>query len=339
MQVLNDISLKNYNTLAINSIAREFVIIESADDLKELYDRGFFRNHFPKILGEGSNILIKDAIVESPILKINSKGITWEDIGDEVYVTAQAGENWHNFLEFCLDKGFHGLENLALIPGTVGAAPIQNIGAYGAEQSECFHSLEAFSIQTGEFLIFDYEKSHFDYRNSVFKQEQGNSIITSVTYRLSKSFHPTIKYADLVKTFENIEHNLIKPQELFNAVCSIRREKLPYPDQIPNAGSFFKNPEISTQHYQNLLKKFPDLNGFRTSKGIKLHAGRLIDLAGLKGFRNPQNPDAAVSDKHALVLVNYGNSSGEEIYELSEIIRKKVRELFEIDMEREVNFL
>ncbi len=339
MQVFKNISLKDYNTLAIDSIAREFFIIEAADELRELHNSGFFRDSYVKILGEGSNILIKDAIVESPILKISNKGITWKEIHGEVFVTAQAGENWHNFLEFCLDKGFHGLENLALIPGTVGAAPIQNIGAYGVEQSECFNSLEAFSLETGEFQIYDFEHCHFGYRDSFFKKYMGKFIITSVTYRLNTVFNPVIKYTDIVKTFENVESEAIMPRALFDTICSIRRNKLPYPDKLPNAGSFFKNPQISYRHYNNLLEKYPDLSGFQTSDGIKLHAGKLIDLVGLKGFRNPKNTDAAVSDKHALVLVNFGNSSGEDILELSEIIRSKVLAIFDIHLEREVNLL
>jgi len=337
MKIFRNISLKHYNTLAIGSIACELIILEKKEELIELGKQNFFNRNEFKVLGGGSNILVKDTIVVNPILKIDTKGIVHKDNGDTVLVTAQAGENWHSFLEFCLENGYYGLENLALIPGSVGAAPIQNIGAYGVEQSERFHSLEAFSVQTGEFFQFDFEQCKFGYRDSIFKQDKGKFIITSVTYRLNKTFTPVIKYHDLIKTFENTEPENINPRELFNAVCDIRTNKLPYPDQLPNAGSFFKNPEISLEHYEIISEKYPNLGGFQTPNGIKIHAGKLIDLAGLKGFRYPYNTDAAVSDRHALVLVNHGNAAGMDIFELSELIINKVKELFGIDLEREVN--
>ncbi|PKL85029.1 MAG: UDP-N-acetylenolpyruvoylglucosamine reductase [Ignavibacteriae bacterium HGW-Ignavibacteriae-1] len=333
-----NISLENLNTFAIDAIASSMLVIESESDLIDLYDSGFFEKSGFIVLGGGSNIVFVDDVVQSPILKIEIKGLEIEDSSDSRTITAGAGENWHEFLEFCIRNQSYGMENLALIPGTVGAAPIQNIGAYGVEQENCFLSLRAFDVKSGQFISFGNDACQFAYRDSFFKRHKNQYIITSVSYKLSKEFEPNISYKDLSDRFDGVALNKISPIELFDAICDIRRKKIPYPENTPNAGSFFKNPELNLEFYDLLKSNFPDIGGFVNGDKIKVHAGKLIDLAGLKGHRMT-NSNIGVSDKHALVLVNYGGGKGREIFELSEFIIDTVKSKFGIKLEREVNLV
>lgn len=333
-----NISLKPFNTFATDAIAKSMYIIESEVDLFTLHNQGFFEDSEFITLGGGSNIVFVDDVISKPILKIQIKGLMSEFGKNSTLLTIGAGESWHEFIEYCIKKNLFGLENLALIPGTVGAAPIQNIGAYGVEQEKCFKSLRAFDIKSGQIITFDKSACNFAYRDSYFKRHNGRYIITSVTYELSRKFVPIINYKDLNDYFSNRDLDDIQPEEVFNAICDIRKSKIPYPDEIPNAGSFFKNPEIGIDEFNNLLKLHPEIGGFTLGNKVKIHAGKLIDLAGFKGYRL-SNGEAGVSDKHALILVNYGNAKGADIFELSELIISKINEMFGIKLEREVNLV
>jgi UDP-N-acetylmuramate dehydrogenase len=333
-----NIALENFNTFAINAIAPSLLVIESESDLMELFENAFFEKSEFLILGGGSNVVFVDDIVKSPVLKIEIKGLKFEEFDSSKTVTAGAGENWHEFLEYCINNQAYGMENLALIPGTVGAAPIQNIGAYGVEQESCFESLRAFDVKSGKFITFAHDDCQFAYRDSFFKRNKNRYIITSVKYRLSQDFSPNISYKDLSDRFEGIQLNDITPIELFEAICDIRRRKIPYPENTPNAGSFFKNPEISLESYDLLKSEFPEIGGFINGDRVKIHAGKLIDLAGFKGYKMADS-GTGVSEKHALVLVNYGRAKGRDVFELSELIIESVNAKFGIKLEREVNLV
>lgn len=333
-----NISLESFNTFAINAIASTLLVIESESDLMDLYKSDFFESNEFIVLGGGSNVVFVDGNVKKHILKIEIKGLEFEDFADSKSIIAGAGENWHEFLENCIRYQAYGMENLALIPGTVGAAPIQNIGAYGVEQESCFESLRAFDVKYGQFTTFAHDDCQFAYRDSFFKRNKNRYIITSVKYQLSNEFSPNISYKDLSDRFAEVKFEDIKPTEMFEAICDIRRRKIPYPENTPNAGSFFKNPEICLESYELLKSNFPEIGGFINGDKVKIYAGQLIDLVGLKGYKMADS-GAGVSDKHALVLVNYGGAIGREVFELSELIIKSVHAKFGIKLEREVNLV
>jgi UDP-N-acetylmuramate dehydrogenase len=336
MTLKNNISLKPFNTFGIDVNASKFVSIDSLQNLKDILNT----NPVDLLtLGGGSNMLLtKD--VEALVLQINLKGISViSSFKNSVHVEVAAGENWHELVCWCLNKDFGGLENLSLIPGNVGTAPIQNIGAYGVELKDSFISCEAIHIHTKELRTFTKEECNFGYRNSIFKQElKGQYIITSVVFELSRYDHSLkTNYGAIEAELQNSAIETPTIQDVSKAVIAIRNSKLPDPKIIGNSGSFFKNPVISYSKFEVLQNQFPQIQHYKVSvDAIKIPAGWLIDTAGFKGktFGN-----FGVHSKQALVLVNYGGASGKDILNLSQQIQKAVKYIFDIDLETEVNIL
>lgn len=337
MQILNDISLKAYNTFGIEAKAKRFVSIDSVAELKNVYTS---ETNTPKfILGGGSNMLLtKD--VDALVIHINIKGKTIiSQTEDTVFVRANAGENWHEFVLWTLKHDFGGLENLSLIPGNVGTSPIQNIGAYGVELKDTFHTCEALNLDTLEIETFTNSDCKFDYRNSIFKQEaKGKYIILNVVFKLTSKNH--VLHTNYGAIAAQLEHMCISEptiQEVSKAVISIRQSKLPDPKKIGNSGSFFKNPIISKDAFLKLQNNFPKVPHYVISENeIKVPAGWLIETSGFKG---KTLGNYGVHKKQALVLVNYGDASGTDILELSKLIQKTVWRLFDINIEAEVNII
>lgn len=335
MKTHTDFSLKDYNTFGIDVKAARFVEVESLGELKDLLKQVYASELF--ILGGGSNMLLTKDIGKT-VAHINLKGIeTTAETEEEVVVKAFAGENWHQFVLYCIDKGFGGLENLSLIPGNVGTAPIQNIGAYGVEIKDTFESCTALDVQTLELKTFSREDCEFGYRESIFKNaEKGKYIITDVSFRLKKKVHELNTSYGSIDEFLK-EKGISSPgiKDVSDAVISIRQSKLPDPRELGNSGSFFKNPVVSKNKLEELQQEYPEMPFYVLDEdNVKIPAGWLIDKAGLKGYRKG---DAGVHKKQALVLVNYGNATGTEILELSGMIRQKIREQFGIEITPEVN--
>ena len=337
MQIQTNTSLRSFNTFGIDVRAYHYCSVSSIEDLKEVFTNLEDQSVF--ILGGGSNILLRSDISQ-PVIHINIKGIEVIQEGDdEVLVEVMAGENWHEFVLWCLKKNYGGLENLSLIPGNVGAAPIQNIGAYGVEMKDCFHSCEALKIDTLEQKIFLSNDCDFGYRESVFKGKfRGEYIITKVVFRLTSKNH-SIKsgYGAIADELDKkgIENPTIK--DISKAVIAIRSSKLPDPKDIGNSGSFFKNPVISKTHFESLRAQHPEVPGYPvTDSQIKVPAGWLIEKAGFKGKRFGAY---GVHEKQALVLVNYGNAHGDDIYKLAKLIQKTIHLIFGIDLVMEVNVI
>jgi UDP-N-acetylmuramate dehydrogenase len=334
--VVHNFSLKPYNTFAIEAKARYFATISSPDELNELTTRHSIITTF--ILGGGSNVLFtKD--YDGLVLKNEIKGIevVHEDM-EHIYVKAGAGENWHRFVLYCLSRNWAGVENLSLIPGCVGAAPIQNIGAYGVELDDVFWNLEAFHQHEKKVYTFTRSDCAFGYRDSIFKNRfKDQFVILNVTFQLRKKpiFHTS--YGAITEELEKMGVKELTIGAISQAVINIRTSKLPDPAVIPNAGSFFKNPVINQELFSKLNARFPAMPFYPQSNGsVKLAAGWLIESCGWKGYRKG---DAGCHARQALVLVNYGHASGKEIYELSEAILQSVKEKFGIVLEREVNIL
>ena len=337
MKTEKNISLKPYNTFGIDVKSDRFTEVHDVKSIRE-----FIQAHKDfHILGGGSNILLTHDL-KKPVLKISTKGITvLNELSDEqsVFVQVQAGENWHDFVCWCLKNNFGGLENLSLIPGNVGTSPMQNIGAYGVELKDVFHSLNAMEIASGTIQTFDKEACAFGYRDSFFKQEgKSRFVILDVTFRLTRKNHLLKMNYGAIKE-ELDKKGISNPgiKDVSEAVISIRKSKLPDPKEIGNSGSFFKNPVISTAHFEKLKPVYPDIPNFMVSRELtKVPAGWLIEQCGFKGKRFG---DAGVHKNQALVLVNYGKASGKEIYELAVNIQNTVQEKFGIALEMEVNIL
>lgn len=337
MKIEQNKSLKEYNTFGINAKASEFIKINSEEELVEILLVNKNKRIF--VLSGGSNMLLTQDL-KALVLHISIKGITSTiQTDNSVLVCANAGENWHDFVQFCIDNNYGGLENLSLIPGYVGSAPIQNIGAYGVELKDRLVSCEAIHIQTGEKKHFSKEDCNFGYRNSIFKNElKGIYIITKVTFKLTTKAHVlNTSYGAIENALEekNIKNPTIK--DVSEAVISIRKSKLPDPNEIGNSGSFFKNPVITSVAFDQLQKSYPNVPSYQIDKNnIKIPAGWLIEQSGFKGKRWG---DAGVHAKQALVLVNYNNATGQEILALSKKIQKTVQEKFNIILETEVNII
>jgi len=334
--VKNNVSLKPYNTFGIDIAATSFAEVNNVDELVKIQKNAKSKNQL-LILGGGSNILFtKD--FEGLVIKNNLKGISvLKETETEVWVKAASGEIWHSLVLYCVSKNYGGIENLSLIPGTVGAAPIQNIGAYGAELKDVFESLEALNLNELKIEEFDAEQCRFGYRDSVFKQEaKGQYFITNVTIRLQKFPELNTSYGAIqtILKQKGIEHPGIA--DISTAVCEIRNSKLPNPAVIGNAGSFFKNPEITKDQYSELKKTHPEIPGYPTENGIKVPAGWLIESCGWKGKRIGETGS---HKDQALVLVNYGNATGEEIKKLAAEIQKSVKDKFDISIQTEVNII
>lgn len=335
MQTFSDFSLKSHNSFGIDVKARNFIQVDDVNDLKEVLKNTYASELF--ILGGGSNMLLTGDI-EKTVVHIDLLGVEIvRENADEVFIKAMAGENWHQFVLFCLQNGFGGLENLSLIPGNVGSAPIQNIGAYGVEIKDTFYECTALNIQTLELRKFSREDCEFGYRDSVFKNsEKGKYIITDVTFRLKKKNHKlNTSYGSIDAYLE--EHEISEPgiKDVSNAVIAIRQSKLPDPKKLGNSGSFFKNPVVSKNQLEALQKEHPEIPFYEVNDlEVKIPAGWLIERTGLKGYREG---DAGVHEKQALVLVNYGKATGKEILELAEKIQKEVKTKFAIEIQPEVN--
>lgn len=339
MLVRENISLKAYNTFGIDVSARYFSSFSSVDGLATLLAHSKSETRNPKlILGGGSNMLFtKD--YDGLVLKNELKGIEKSYEDDEfVYVKAGAGEIWHQFVLFCINNNYAGVENLSLIPGNVGASPMQNIGAYGAEIKDVFHSLEAYHINDDAIVEFGLNDCAFGYRESVFKRKYKDQfIICSVTYKLRKKPVFNTTYGAIEQELEKMGIEHLSIQAISQAVINIRSSKLPDPAQVGNAGSFFKNPEVDHSVFSMLQSQFPGIVGYELPAGkVKLAAGWLIEQCGWKGYRKG---DAGCHARQALVLVNYGNATGKEIFDLSEEILQSVKNKFGVMLEREVNIV
>ncbi len=338
MEILKNYSLKAHNSFAINVDAKYFARVASMDDLLEIKDFIIENNCQFMILGGGSNILFMNDY-EGIIVSNNLTGIKiLREDENYVYVKVQAGENWDDFVFWCVENNLAGLENLSLIPGSVGASPIQNIGAYGVEMKDCFVELEAFHWESGEIKTWVNKDCDFGYRNSIFKKElKGKIVILSVTFRLDKKPIFKTAYGAIQEEIKRIGVEQLSISAIREAVISIRQSKLPDPEDIGNAGSFFKNPVISEKQFQSLKKTYSKIVSYKLPDGShKLAAGWLIDQAGWKGERVG---DAGVHEKQALVLVNHGNATGMEIIELASAVEQSVKKLFGVDLEREVNLV
>ncbi len=336
MSIQSNISLKQFNTFNIDVSAKHFAAFNSIDQLEELLHDPLLSDNPTMVLGGGSNILFTKN-VEAVVLKNEITGI--EKISEDenyYYIKAGAGESWHHFVMHCLQNGYAGIENLALIPGNVGASPMQNIGAYGVEIKDVFHSLEAIHLNDKQKKVFTVDECDFGYRESVFKNRYKNEfVITAVTYRLLKKPSYNISYGVIEQELEKMKVTELSCMSIAKAVMNIRNSKLPNPAVIGNAGSFFKNPVIAASSFDHLQEQFPSIVGHFLENGeYKLAAGWLIEQCGWKGYRKG---DAGCHEKQALVLVNFGNASGEEIYQLSELIITSVFNKFGVLLQREVN--
>lgn len=337
MQIEEHKSLKNYNTFGIDCSARYYVSVTSVSELKEVLLNPLHKNHF--ILGGGSNMLLTQDI-DALVIHLNLKGIeVLSENENTVRIKAMAGENWHEFVLDCLEKNYGGLENLSLIPGNVGTAPIQNIGAYGVELKDTLVNCNAIDRETLTERKFLKNECDFGYRSSIFKNEaKGKYILTSVVFELTKKNHKKrISYGAIKEQLAI--NNIISPsiKDVSDAVIAIRQSKLPDPKELGNSGSFFKNPVIDIEAFQEFRIKNPKAPFYEVSPtAFKIPAGWLIEQAGFKG---KQFGDAGVHKNQALVLVNYGEATGSEIWELAIRIQKKVKEQFGIYIEPEVNVI
>ncbi|WP_074408895.1 MULTISPECIES: UDP-N-acetylmuramate dehydrogenase [Aquimarina] len=337
MEIEYNKSLKKYNTFGIDVVAAEFAAITSESELDTMLLKNNKNPLF--ILSGGSNMLLTKNL-DMLVLHIAIKGITAIEESDKyVSVSANAGENWHDFVQYCIKNNYGGLENLSLIPGYVGSAPIQNIGAYGVELKDTMTSCEAININTRKKHIFSKKDCKFGYRNSIFKNDvKGEYIITKVTFRLTKKEHTlNTSYGAIENALVNREITQPTIKDVSEAVIAIRKSKLPDPSQIGNSGSFFKNPVVDVKHFTKLQKAYPNIPFYKIDEEhIKIPAGWLIEQSGFKGKRWG---DAGVHEKQALVLVNYDNASGNEILNVSKRILTDIKEKFDILLETEVNII
>ena len=335
--IIQNQSLKAYNTFGIDVNARYFVDFNTIDTLSEVLASATFQQNEQLILGGGSNILFTKNF-EGIVLHNLLKGISKVQVSEhEYHVSAGAGEVWHELVLYAIANNLAGMENLSLIPGFVGASPMQNIGAYGVEIKDIFVSLKAMEVATGLIKTFTKEECAFGYRESFFKRAgKGKYIILEVTFQLSTKHQFNTSYGAIEQELAKM-NVLPSIKNISQAVINIRSNKLPNPKELGNAGSFFKNPTIAIAHYETLKKQFSDIPGYPVNDElIKTAAGYLIEKCGLKGFRKE---DAGVHQMQALVIVNYGKASGHQIFDLSSLVIEKVEENFGIELEREVNII
>ena len=350
-----NVNLQPYNSFGFDAIARYFVEINTIDDLQTLIKSGELQKHKTLILSGGNNVLFQEAMFDGLVIYINTKGteILRED-ENKIIVRAQAGEDWPDFVRFCVGKGWHGIENLAHIPGKVGAAPVQNIGAYGIELKDSFLQCEAIELATGEKRVFTKEECRFGYRESIFKSAlKGQYVITSVDFLLKKNAPLHLEYGNIKAYLEQNGIETPTLQQLHDAICAIRDSKLPDVKQIGSAGSFFKNPVIEREQFEALQKEYPDMPHYDEPNGkVKVPAGWLIEHSGPSTLRQAQGPQGSgtswkgwrdehvgVYDKQALVLVHYGGGKGQDIVELAQRIQDSVEAKFGIKISPEVNFV
>lgn len=333
------VNLQPYNSFGFNCIAKHFVEIGDARELDRLFRSPEYKNESHLVLSGGNNILLTTDFFDGIVILMNNKGIkTVADEGDTVIVRAQAGEDWPEFVKKMVEKGLYGIENLAHIPGKVGAAPVQNIGAYGMELKDSFVKCEAVNLETGRKRTFDKKECVFGYRSSLFKTMlKGQYVITSVDFQLSRQADLKLDYGNIRSYLS--EHGMEQPTllQLHDAICAIRDAKLPDPKLIGNAGSFFKNPVLKADEFQKLQGQYPDIPHYEEPDGrVKVPAGWLIEQAGWKGWHDEH---VGVYEKQALVLVHLGGGKGEDIVYLSKRIQDSVMEKFGISIKPEVNFI
>lgn len=335
--ILENYSLKNLNTFRVAATARWFMEIDTLEDLQILFQDEQWRDVPRLILGGGSNMLFtKD--YEGLVVKINLKGINHVIDGSEVLLTAGAGEVWNDVVNYAVTKGFSGMENLSLIPGSVGASPIQNIGAYGVEIKDVFYQCKAMDLETGLMQVFNLNDCSFSYRDSVFKSKfRGKYLITEVTYRLFTELKLNTSYGAIQVELEKRSIYTPTVADISQVVSHIRLSKLPDPTMIGNAGSFFKNPVITSGDYGRLQAEFVDLVSFKLDEStFKLAAGWLIEQCGWKGM---VCGNTGTWKNQALVLVNHGSATGKEIFDFSHKIIQSVKLKFGVVLEREVNII
>lgn len=329
MKIRTKFSLQACNSFNIPAITAEILFPASLSELSELSNEKVSQSY---ILGEGTNTLFcqPDAPI---IIKPNLKGIEVTETEKSFHVSAACAENWHEFVKFCIRSGIYGLENLALIPGSVGAAPVQNIGAYGIEVSDFIERVSWYDFSKHKLVEFSQAECQFGYRNSLFKQAlSGKGIITHVHFVLPKLWQPVVSYQGLNDFGEDVT-----PTQIMTKVIELRQSKLPDPKQLPNAGSFFKNPVISMQTFKTMQQQYDTMPFYQQQNDeVKLAAGWLIEQTGLKGFRLK---GVGVHEKQALVIVNYASNCGQDIVELAQLIQSKVMEKFGINLEPEVRFI
>ncbi len=336
IKIQKNVSLKQYNTFGIDVNAKQFIAVTKQEELFEILRRFYASELF--ILGGGSNMLLtKD--IEKTVVHVNLKGIqTHKETKDHIWLNVQAGENWHEFVLYCIKHGYGGVENLSLIPGNVGTSPIQNIGAYGVELKDTLEFCEALNIQSLTTRTFTNAECKFGYRTSIFKEKYKQQfIITNVCFKLTKHKHIlTTNYGAIQDVLSKLSINSPSIQDVSNAVISIRQEKLPNPEQLGNSGSFFKNPIISEDKF-NELNKTLNLKYYKLEDGTyKIPAGWMIDECQLKGYRQG---DAGVHKNQALVLVNHGAATGQDILNLAKYVQTLVYKTFNIELEPEVNIV
>lgn len=335
MIIKTDFCLKPFNTFGIEIMADRCAQITSPDDMFDLFKNNELSKQPLLVVGEASNILFISHFEGLILMNLMRGKKIMSETESEVILQVNAGEYWVSLVDYVVEKGWWGIENLSMIPGKVGAAPVQNIGAYGTELKDVFVSLEAFDMKKGELVTFNNEDCQFDYRKSIFKSEyKGCFIILSVTIKLSKLPKPNLSYQALAETFKGVKTEDISLSAIRDNVNRIRESKLPDPQKIKNAGSFFKNPLVDTEIATKLKSTYEDLPVYEISKSkSKLAAAWLIESCGWKGKRIG---DAGVHDKQSLVLVNHGNAKGIDIFDLSEKIKVSVKDKFGIELEREV---
>lgn len=334
-----NISLKTYNTFGLDVVASFLVSIQDIGDVERLFKTTIWQTEKRIILGGGSNCLFLDGYYEGLVMIMNNKGITTTDITNEkVKVSVAAGEDWTAFVHQMVVLGLGGLENLSLIPGKVGASPMQNIGAYGVELKDVFHRLQALDLETGQLVDFTASDCEFGYRTSIFKTTlKDRFLILSVDFILDRKAELNLNYGNIREEMERMGIRQPTYLDVSHAVSNIRRSKLPDPLHLGNAGSFFKNPVVHQLVFDDLEKEFPDIVGYPGQNAtVKLAAGWLIEKAGWKGYRKG---DAGIHQKQALVIVNYGLATGREIFGLAMEVQQSVKEMFGIELEPEVNFI
>lgn len=337
LNIQEQVSLRSYNTLAVDVRARFFVVVQSLEQLQDTLAWAQQRNVAVFLLGGGSNLVLTEDM-DMLVIHLQLQGITVLSEDDAfARIEVQAGENWHAFVQWSLAYGLSGLENLSLIPGNVGAAPVQNIGAYGVELKDHLESVFFYDRDTQKTQRLMAEQCQFAYRDSLFKRESGRRVILSVIFRLPKLAILKLDYGDLRGYLAKQQITQPTPQDVSRAVCEIRAEKLPDPAELANTGSFFKNPLISAEHAEQLKQSYPNIVNFSQADGqVKLAAGWLIDQAGWKGVRQG---DAGVHAKQALVLVNYGTATGKQVLELAAQIQADILQRFAVELEIEPNVI
>ncbi len=335
MKIYFDHPLDSHTTFGVTARAAQFIRVEDVVDIPAALEIAGGSGKAPYILGGGSNVLITEDLAGA-VLSIGLRGIETEEHGDEVIVTAAAGENWHELVEYCVERGWGGIENLALIPGSVGAAPVQNIGAYGVELADVVERVTVYDTARGESCSMTPAECYFSYRDSIFKQDRSQRrIITSVSLRLSRTAALNTSYGAIEQELAAVPADKRSFRDVFEAVIRIRQSKLPDPQKIGNAGSFFKNPNVHVSLMENLRQDYPDIPAWQVDEDTyKIPAGWMIEQCGLKGV---QQGKTGTYEKQALVIVNYGGATGEEIWRFAQYVRRTVKRKFGFQLAWEVN--